>query len=79
MLEPNLKKKKLKPKVIEKWSSVRLSNDSKNRTIIENHISTTPNVNLNGLSSGSDSKKRSTKNLGQEVTVNCVIYQTTMY
>lgn len=49
--------------VVEKWSSVRLSSDSKNRTVIENHVSTNPNLNLNGLSSG-----KSTKNLGQEVS-----------
>lgn len=54
--------------VVEKWSSVRLSNDSKNRTIIENHISTTPNVNLNGLNNENDTKKLlASTGLGSEV------------
>ncbi|EDS26025.1 conserved hypothetical protein [Culex quinquefasciatus] len=36
----------------EKWSSVRLSSDSKKNQIkVENHISTHSNLNLNGLSS----------------------------
>lgn len=48
--------------VIEKWSSVRLSSDSKTKTKIENHITTNPNLNLNGLNAG-----KSTTVLGPEV------------
>lgn len=45
----------------EKWSS-----DSKNRPKIENHLSTTSNLNLNGFGSTTE-KQKSTKNIGQEV------------
>lgn len=47
----------------EKWSSVRLSSDSKKNQIkIENHISTHSNLNLNGLSGDK-------ANLGKEVII----------
>lgn len=45
----------------EKWTS-----DSKNRTKVENHLSTTSNLNLNGFGSVSE-RQTNTKNIGQEV------------
>lgn len=50
----------------EKWSSVRLSNDSKNK--VENHISVHSNLNLNGFStSGGTERSHKTTTLGKEV------------
>lgn len=46
----------------EKWSS----SDSKNRAKVENHLSTTSNLNLNGFGTVSDRQKNA-KNIGQEV------------
>ncbi|GAB0089900.1 Ion_trans domain-containing protein [Sergentomyia squamirostris] len=46
----------------EKWSSVRLSTDSRNKVKIENHISTHSNLNLNGF--GTEKQKA---HLGKEV------------
>lgn len=43
----------------EKWSS-----DPKNRTKIENHLSTASNLNLNGFG---NERPKNTKNIGQEV------------
>uniref|UniRef100_A0A336LKW6 CSON009168 protein n=1 Tax=Culicoides sonorensis TaxID=179676 RepID=A0A336LKW6_CULSO len=52
----------------EKWSSVRLNSDSNKNTaqIVENHISTTSTVNLNGLVSD-PTIKSATSNIGKEV------------
>lgn len=50
----------------EKWTNVRVSSDSKNRTKVENHLSSTSNLNLNGFGSVSE-RQANTKNIGQEV------------
>lgn len=50
----------------EKWTNVRVSSDSKNRTKVENHLSTTSNLNLNGFGSVGE-RQANTKNIGQEV------------
>ncbi|XP_037926588.1 potassium voltage-gated channel subfamily H member 2 isoform X2 [Hermetia illucens] len=49
----------------EKWSSVRLSTDSKTKVKIENHISVNSNLNLNGF--GNEPKTKTAANLGKEV------------
>lgn len=46
----------------EKWSS----SDSKNRAKVENHLSTTSNLNLNGFGNAPE-RQKSAKNIGQEV------------
>ena len=54
----------------EKWSSVRLSSDSKNKMKVENHVSVHSNLNLNGFSnSGGTERSHKTTNLGKEVIV----------
>lgn len=50
----------------EKWSSVQVGSDSKNRVIVENHLSSTSNLNLNGFGSTAQ-RQQPTKNIGQEV------------
>ncbi|XP_039438489.1 potassium voltage-gated channel subfamily H member 2-like isoform X3 [Culex pipiens pallens] len=52
----------------EKWSSVRLSSDSKKNQIkVENHISTHSNLNLNGLSSEKGALGKEVLSLGADV------------
>uniref|UniRef100_A0A182QHT3 Ion transport domain-containing protein n=1 Tax=Anopheles farauti TaxID=69004 RepID=A0A182QHT3_9DIPT len=52
----------------EKWSSVRLSTDSKKNQIkIENHISTHSNLNLNGLSGDKGNLGKEVLSLGADV------------
>ncbi|EAT47290.1 AAEL001578-PA, partial [Aedes aegypti] len=52
----------------EKWSSVRLSSDSKkNQVKVENHISTHSNLNLNGLSTEKSTLGKDVLSLGADV------------
>lgn len=50
----------------EKWTTVRVGSDTKNKTKIENHLSMHSNLNLNGFGSQSD-RTNTAKHIGKEV------------
>lgn len=51
----------------EKWSTVRVGSDCKNKTMkVENHLSMHSNLNLNGFGSTSD-RAQTAKHIGKEV------------
>lgn len=56
-----------KQQATEKWSSVRLSSDSKNKMKVENHISVHSNLNLNGFSNSGGTDRSHKNNIGKEV------------